>query len=77
MLEKEILILKDPLYILSKKYYAGGERTFEGSINTDEMNVQLIMTFKGKNKDDISKNFLHLCDRYNLTLTIYDPGKEI
>jgi len=63
------LILKEPIYIMSRKDYATGERTFEGiAVNNLDLNVQLIITFKSKNKEDLSKDFLKLSQSYNVIL---------
>jgi len=62
------LQLKEPVYIMSRKDYATGERTFEGLIlDNQAQNLQLILTFK--NKEDIGKDFLKLSKSYFVTLT--------
>lgn len=61
------LDIKEPVYIMSKKDYATGERTFEGiCLNNQNVNVQLIITFKNK-EDKIQKDFFILGGQYNMS----------
>jgi hypothetical protein len=69
------LKLKEPIYIMSRKDYATGERTFEGiTLQNQEINTQLIITFKGKDKDVQDKDFLKLRESYYLSLIPIDKG---
>jgi hypothetical protein len=64
----EQLQLKEPVFIISRKDYATGERTLEGLILDNKIiQAQLIVTFK--NGEDEHKDFLKLSGKYFLTLT--------
>ena len=46
--------LKEPLFVLSKKYYAGGEVVIEFIVlNNQKVNVVMTLTFKTKEEADI------------------------
>ena len=63
------------LFIMSKKDYATGERTFESLvINNEQMSVQLILTFKDKN--DPTKDLLKLSESYDLILSPVKKGED-
>lgn len=67
------LIIKEPLYIMSKKDYATGERTLEGiTLENREVNLQMILTFKNKDAADPDKNFLKLSGSYKVVLIPVD-----
>ena len=67
------LILERPFYVLSKKYYAGGEITIEFVILENKAtNANLTITFK--NNEEMAELF-RLGKEYKLSFTQIEKGE--
>jgi len=63
-----ILEIKEPIFVISKKDYATGERTFEAiCVDNSKINLQRIVTFRDS-EDLASKDFLKLGKDYKLLI---------